>query len=210
MPDTNISRRGVMLILSSPSGAGKTTLSRAMLKRDPNLAMSVSVTTRAMRPGEVDGKDYHFVSEEQFSHMTLNKELLEHAQVFDHFYGTPREPVEKALAAGKDILFDIDWQGTRQLKKTSGADMVSIFILPPSLEELERRLHSRAQDSEDVVRRRMEKAVSEISHWNEYYYVVVNRDVDETLEKVTSILEAERLMRKRQVGLEAFVRTLSG
>jgi guanylate kinase len=197
-----------MFVLSSPSGAGKTTISRKLLEQDRNIRMSVSVTTRAMRPGEVDGQDYSFVSREEFSRMTLNRELLEHAQVFDHYYGTPRKPVEQALETGHDVLFDIDWQGTRQLKRITREDMVSVFILPPSIGELERRLKSRAQDSDAVVANRMEKSIAEIRHWDEYDYVLINHDLDETSTKVSAILRAERLWRKRRHGLAEFVATL--
>lgn len=203
-----ISRRGLMLVLSSPSGAGKSTLSRELLAREPNLRMSVSATTRPPRPGEVDGKDYFFIDEKRFHAMTANKEFLEMAQVFDNFYGTPREPVEVALGAGHDVLFDVDWQGTQQLADNARDDLVSIFILPPSHAELERRLKARAQDHEEVIRKRMSKAAAEMSHYREYDYIVVNRVVEESVAQVQAILAAERLKRARQMGMHAFVAQL--
>lgn len=203
-----ISRRGLMFVLSSPSGAGKTTISRALLASDENLSMSVSVTTRPPRPGEVDGTDYTFISPEDFGLMQNRDQLLEHAKVFDHHYGTPSAPVIGALEAGQDVLFDIDWQGAQQLAQKARDDLVSVFILPPSTAELERRLHSRAQDSDEVVDRRMAKAADEISHWAEYNYVVLNQDIDEALAEVRSILAAERLRRERQTGLLDFVKQL--
>jgi len=204
----DIRRRGLMVVLSSPSGAGKTTISRELLAREDNLALSVSVTTRPPRPGEVDGIDYRFVGEDDFRAMVEAGEFLEHATVFDHRYGTPRGPVEEALAAGRDILFDVDWQGTQQLAQNARDDVVSVFILPPSTDELERRLRGRAQDSDDVVRRRMSKAAAEMSHWAEYDYIIVNREVDDSVATVRAILTAERRRRERQVGLHAFVATL--
>lgn len=201
-----IARRGLMLVLSSPSGAGKTTISRALLKTDDHLTMSISVTTREPRPGEEHGKDYFFVSEAEYQKMAKGGELLEHARVFDNFYGTPRGYVEEQLAAGRDVLFDIDWQGTQQLKASAGADLVSVFILPPSISDLEKRLRGRAQDSEEVVQRRMSRAADEMSHWPEYDYVVVNRDVDQSIAQVRAILLAERLRQSRRAsGLVAFV-----
>jgi guanylate kinase len=197
-----------MLVLSSPSGAGKTTLSKRLLAADSNIVLSVSSTTRAKRPNEQEGVDYHFVTGEQFRASVTAGEFLEHATVFDHQYGTPRKPVMDALDRGKDMLFDIDWQGTQQLKEKVRDDIVSIFVLPPSHAELERRLQSRAQDHEDVVRQRMSKAASEISHWPEYDYVIVNDDIDPAHTKVVSILNAERLKRVRQIGLSDFVRDL--
>ena len=199
-----------MLVLSSPSGAGKTTVSRKVLKHDDNLTMSVSVTTRPPRPGEVDGTDYVFIDEETYQGMVAGRALLEHAQVYDNHYGTPKEPVEAALAAGGDILFDVDWQGAQQIKENARDDMVSVFILPPSTEELERRLRGRAQDSDEVVRRRMTKATAEMSHWAEYDYIVVNRDIGESIAAVRAILAAERLRRERQEGLSDFVTELCG
>ena len=203
-----IQRRGLMLVLSSPSGAGKTTLSRLLLQHDRSIELSVSVTTRAKRPAERDGVDYSFIEHDTFRAMVERDELLEYAQVFDHSYGTPRGPVERTLSAGRDMLFDIDWQGTQQLVERARQDLVSIFILPPSTEELERRLVSRAQDPPEVVARRMAKAADEMSHWAEYDYVIVNEHVDRSLELVKAILTAERLKRYRQVGLSDFVKSL--
>jgi guanylate kinase len=203
-----VERRGLMFVLSSPSGAGKTTLSRLLIERMPGLRMSVSVTTRAKRPGEIDGKDYLFVDKARFEQMTKRHELLEWATVFDNRYGTPRAPVEAALSAGQDVLFDIDWQGTQQLREKARADVVSVFILPPSAADLEKRLHSRAQDSNEVIRGRMSRASHEMSHWAEYDYIVINRDVDEAFTEVQSILKAERLKRERRTGLTTFVREL--
>jgi guanylate kinase len=203
-----VERRGLMFVLSSPSGAGKTTLSRLLIERMTGLRMSVSVTTRAKRPGEVDGRDYLFVDKARFEEMVKRNELLEWATVFDNRYGTPRAPVEAALSAGQDVLFDIDWQGTQQLREKARADVVSVFILPPSAVDLERRLHSRAQDSADVIRGRMSRASHEMSHWAEYDYIVINRDIDAAFAEVQSILKAERLKRERRVGLTTFVREL--
>lgn len=197
-----------MLVLSSPSGAGKTTITREILSRDANLEISVSATTRPKRPGEVEGRDYFFVGEEDFRLMANRRELLEHATVFGHLYGTPREPVEAALAEGRDMLFDIDWQGTQQLREAARDDLVSVFILPPSTRELERRLKSRAQDSDEVVAQRMAKAADEMSHWPEYDYIVVNREIAASVAEVEAILTAERLRRERQIGLGEFVRGL--
>jgi guanylate kinase len=203
-----VERRGLMFVLSSPSGAGKTTLSRLLLERMPGLQMSVSVTTRAKRPGEVEGRDYLFVDKTRFEDMVKRRELLEWATVFENRYGTPRAPVEAALSAGQDVLFDIDWQGTQQLREKAGKDVVSVFILPPSADDLEKRLHSRAQDSHDVIRGRMSRASHEMSHWAEYDYIVINRDIDEAFAEVQSILKAERLKRERRTGLTTFVREL--
>ena len=203
-----IHRRGLMFVLSSPSGAGKTTISRALLETDNNLTMSVSVTTRPPRPSERDGIDYHFIDDAEFSRLVADDGLLEHANVFDHRYGTPRAAVESALAAGQDVLFDIDWQGTQQLRLKVRDDLVSVFILPPSTDELERRLRSRAQDSDDVVRGRMAKAADEVSHWAEYDYIIVNADIDDSVAQARTILAAERLRQERQTGLDGFVRTL--
>lgn len=197
-----------MLVLSSPSGAGKTTLSRRLLNSDAGLSLSVSVTTRPPRKGEVDGHDYHFIDRGRYDHMVANGELLEWAEVFDHCYGTPRALVEATLTAGRDVLFDIDWQGTQQLSAAARSDLVSVFVLPPSTDELERRLRSRAQDSEDVIHRRMAQAADEMSHWAEYDYVVINRDIEHAFANVRAILDAERLRRERQVGLSEFVRSL--
>ena len=197
-----------MLVLSSPSGAGKTTISRLLLERDPDLIMSVSVTTRPKRPGEVAGKDYSFIDPTEFNLMINRRELLEHAKVFGHYYGTPRAPVEQALARGRDVIFDIDWQGTQQLMQNAQEDVVSVFILPPSTEELDRRLHRRAQDPEEVVAARMAKAPNEMSHWAEYGYIVINDHIEESVANVQSILAAERLRRGRQIGLGDFVKRL--
>jgi guanylate kinase len=203
-----IDRRGLMLVLSSPSGAGKTTLSRKLLAADPAVELSISVTTRSQRPGEVDGRDYHFIDAARFDALVNNGDLLEWAQVFGHCYGTPRAPVEAALAQGRDVLFDIDWQGTQQLREKANRDLVSIFVLPPSVPDLERRLRSRAQDSDEVIHARMVKAADEMSHWAEYDYVVINQDIDRAFIEVRSILASERLKRDRQKGLAAFVRRL--
>ena len=205
---TPIARRGLMLVLSSPSGAGKTSISRALLAREPALSMSVSVTTRAKRPGEVAGRDYHFIDPESFGLMVNRGELLEHAKVFGNYYGTPRAAVEESLAAGRDVLFDIDWQGTQQLRHAARSDLVAIFILPPSTRELEKRLRSRAQDSAKVVAERMAKASDEMSHWPEYDYVLVNDDLEASVASVVAILAAERLRRERQIGLDDFVKGL--
>lgn len=194
-----------MLVMSSASGAGKTTLSRRLLAEDEQVTMSVSTTTRPPRPGEVNGRDYTFVSKDQFDDMVKNEAFLEHAHVFDHDYGTPATPVEAALKAGRDVLFDIDWQGAQQLKQNAPKDMASIFILPPSVDELERRLRTRAQDSEEVIRRRMAGAANEISHWAEYDYVVINEDVETALAEIRAIVTAERLKRERRLGLFEFV-----
>jgi guanylate kinase len=206
---TNIPRRGLMLVLSSPSGAGKTTLSRGLLATETNIVLSVSATTRKKRPNESEGRDYFFVSRDAFDAAIEANEFLEYATVFDHLYGTPQKPVMDALAAGQDILFDIDWQGTQQLKERAREDLVSVFVLPPTHDELERRLRIRAQDSEDVVRKRMSKAADEISHWPEYDYVIVNDDLALAQARIKAILDAERLRRTRQVGLSDFVRKLT-
>ena len=204
----DIRRRGLMLVLSSPSGAGKTTISRRLLDRDAGITMSVSVTTRPMRPGEVPGRDYYFIDMPEFERKAEAGELLEYARVFGNCYGTPRDKVEQALGEGRDVLFDIDWQGTQQLAENARTDLVSVFILPPSGEELERRLHSRAQDSAEVIAQRMAKASGEISHWAEYDYVIVNNDIEESVVSVQAILRAERLKRTRQVGLPKFVQAV--
>lgn len=205
---SGLARRGLMLVLSSPSGAGKTTLSRGLLDQDQRITMSVSVTTRAPRVGEVEGRDYYFVDVPTFKAMREKGELLEHATVFSNLYGTPRRPVEEALNAGRDVLFDIDWQGTQQLDQSAEQDLVKVFILPPSAEDLEMRLRSRAQDSDDVVRQRMAKASDEISHFTEYDYILINQDVEDSLAKLKAILQAERLKRRRLTGLAAFVTDL--
>jgi guanylate kinase len=197
-----------MLVLSSPSGAGKTTLSRALLESDGDITMSVSATTRRARPGEVPGEDYYFLTTEDFGVMRNNGEFLEHAKVFDNYYGTPRKPVEEALDAGRDVLFDIDWQGTQQLDESAPEDIVKVFILPPSAHDLEKRLKTRAQDSAEVVAARMAKASDEISHYQEYDYIIINENVDQSLEALRSILMSERLKRKRQTGLSDFVKRL--
>jgi guanylate kinase len=203
-----IQRRGLMLVLSSPSGAGKSTLARWLLKADASLIMSVSATTRPPRPGEVDGREYHFKDVESFLRMVQQDEFIEYAVVFGNHYGTPKKPVLEALAAGRDVLFDIDWQGTQQLRQQARDDVVSIFVLPPSREELERRLKGRAEDPPDVIAKRMAKADGEISHWAEYDYVIVNDDIEKAQQQVRVILEAERLKRERQPGLVRFVEGL--
>ena len=206
---THIQRRGLLLVMSSPSGAGKTTLSRRLLAADPMITMSVSVTTRAPRPGEVNGRDYHFITHEEVGRLRDRGDLLEYAEVFGNFYGTPRRPVAEALQAGRDVLFDIDWQGTQQLGAAMQDDLVRIFILPPSAEELRERLIGRAQDSASTVAKRMAKAADEISHWPEYDYVIVNDDIGKASVEIEAILTAERLRRRRQVGLTDFVRGLT-
>lgn len=205
--DTSVARRGLMFVLSSPSGAGKTTLSR-MLLAEQQAELSVSVTTRAQRPGEIDGQHYHFIDKARFDEMVEQNELLEWATVFGNSYGTPRGPVEATLSAGRDMLFDLDWQGTQQMRERAREDLVSVFILPPTAPELERRLHTRAQDDEATIRSRMAKAGDEMSHWAEYDYVVINSDLNRSIVEVRSILAAERLKRERQIGLTAFVRGL--
>jgi guanylate kinase len=208
--DLKVARRGLMFILSSPSGAGKTTLADRLLTKDGEMTLSISATTRTRRPGEVHGEDYFFVSEKEFFRMRDNGEFLEWANVFGHYYGTPRSLVEDTLRQGKDALFDIDWQGAQQLDEVAGEDVVKVFILPPSREELERRLRQRAQDPEDVVQKRMAKADAEMSHWAEYDYVIVNYELDESEELLRSILFAERLKRRRQIGLAAIVKDMIG
>lgn len=203
-----IKRRGLLFVLSSPSGAGKSTLSRMLLEADGEVALSVSCTTRPPRPGEIDGKDYHFVDVPTFKQMAKDGQFLEWAHVFGHRYGTPKEPVEEALASGRDVLFDIDWQGAQQLYQEAGPDVVRVFILPPSIEELDRRLRARAQDSDAVIEERMARAKSEIGHWDGYDYVLVNDNVDRCFAQVLQILTAERLKRRRQKGLIGFVRDL--
>tara|TARA_A100001037_G_scaffold245105_1_gene226399 strand:- start:1108 stop:1746 length:639 start_codon:yes stop_codon:yes gene_type:complete len=203
-----IERRGLMLVLSSPSGAGKTTISRLLLERDSNLSMSISTTTRPMRPGEEDGCDYNFVDPTEFNLMVNRHEFLEHAKVFDNYYGTPRASVEEALSNGSDVIFDIDWQGAQQLGEVAGDDLVRVFILPPSTDELYRRLNQRAQDSDEVVETRMARAADEMSHWAEYDFIIINEDIEVSVGRVQSILMAERLRRQRQVGLSDFVKRL--
>lgn len=204
----HLERRGLLLVLSSPSGAGKTTLSRGLLKDDDNINLSISMTTRPPRPGEVEGQDYYFVSQPQFEAERKAGNLLEWAKVFDNYYGTPRSPVEESIAKGRDVLFDIDWQGCQQLEEKMAVDLVRVFVLPPSAKVLEQRLRDRAQDSSDVVARRMQAASAEISHWAEYDYVLVNSDVDVSLAGLKAILAAERLKRERLRGLSSFVRDL--
>ena len=196
----------MMLVLSSPSGAGKSTISRALLASHDNLTMSISATTRSIRPGEVDGKDYIFIDQAKFDSMVAEGEFLEYATVFGNSYGTPRGSVMDALTSGQDVLFDVDWQGTQQLRQNALEDLVSIFVLPPSIEELERRLYSRAQDTEEVVKGRMARAHDEISHWAEYDYIIINDEVDISVSTAESILTAERARRRRQIGLAEFVR----
>ena len=208
MDNGGIRRRGLMLVLSSPSGAGKSTISRAILARDSGITMSVSATTRSKRPGEVAGQDYHFVDKAEFNMMVNRQEFLEYAKVFDNYYGTPAAPVMESLADGRDVLFDIDWQGTQQVAERARDDLVSVFILPPSTMELERRLRQRAQDPPEVVARRMAKAADEMSHYAEYDYIIVNRDIEESVAQVMAILQAERLRRERMLGLGEFVKGL--
>lgn len=203
-----IKRRGLLLVLSSPSGAGKSTIAKAILDDDDELTMSVSATTRDPRPGEVDGEHYYFLSDNTFRKMVADDEFLEHATVFGNSYGTPKAPVETALEDGRDVLFDVDWQGAQEIQQYAHDDLVSIFVLPPSVDELERRLFARAQDSEEVVRERMAKATAEMSHWDAYQYVIVNQDIEESVNNVKSILKAERLKRRRQKGMLEFVRSL--
>jgi guanylate kinase len=204
-----ITRRGFILVLSSPSGAGKTTLTRLLLESDPSLRLSVSVTTRPRRSNEIEGTHYHFIGRDRFDQMVAAGELLEHATVFGNSYGTPRGPVEAVLASGREIVSDLDWQGTQQLKATIRDDLVSVFILPPSVAELERRLTARNQDSPEIVRHRMDQALAEIEHWPEYDYVLVNSDLDESVTRLRAIVQAEQVRRTRQVGLVEFVREIS-
>jgi guanylate kinase len=208
MPNANIEHRGLLFVLSSPSGAGKSTIARMLLTEDKDIDMSISVTTRPMRPGEVDGRDYHFVDVPTFKKMVADGELMEWAHVFDHRYGTPKAPVEEMLAKGHDVLFDIDWQGAQQLYQQAGQDVVRVFILPPSVSELERRLRARGTDEAAVVEARMARASSEISHWDGYDYVLINDDAQTCFAQVLTILNAERLRRSRQTGLIGFVRKL--
>lgn len=209
MPQQTIARRGFIMVLSSPSGAGKTTLTRMLLDSDASLSLSISVTTRPMRPNEIDGVHYHFIDQVRFDAMVASQDLLEHASVFGNHYGTPRGPVEAALRDGRDIVSDLDWQGTQQLSQSIPQDLVKVFILPPSVGELERRLTARNQDSAEVVAKRMDKAIDEMSHWAEYDYVVVNSDLAESLATLKAIVQAERAKRFRQPGLVDFVRSIS-
>ncbi len=204
----HLNRRGVLFVLSSPSGAGKTTISKMMLAGDGDIALSISATTRPPRPGEEDGKDYHFVDTETFKRMAADGEFLEWAHVFGHRYGTPRARVDELLEAGKDVLFDIDWQGAQQLYQEAGPDVVRVFVLPPTMEELERRLRARKTDSDEVIAARMARAANEISHWDGYDYVLINDNVEECFDEVVAILRAERLKRRRQIGLIGFARDL--
>jgi guanylate kinase len=214
--DHDITRRGIMLVLSSPSGAGKTTLSRGLLEKeneeDPGkLELSISVTTRARRPSEIEGVHYRFVTKRQFEAMRDSGDLLEWAEVHGNYYGTPREPVEGALASGRDVLFDIDWQGTRQLVENMRDDVVTVFVLPPSADELKARLERRAEDSKDIIAQRLRNAIEEISHWREYDYILVNRDLDKSFARVRAILTAERLKRVKMIDIENFAdRLLNG
>ena len=203
-----IRRRGFLLVLSSPSGAGKTTITRRLVASDPALSLSVSVTTRPPRHGEVEGRDYYFIDQPRFDEMIQQSELLEHATVFGNCYGTPRAPIEEALAAGRDVVGDVDWQGTQQLAKSVPPDLVSVFILPPSIAALASRLSARAQDSAAVVAARMAKSAEEMSHWPEYDYVIVNRDIEESVAQIRAIVTAERLRRTRLLGLNDFVVSL--
>jgi guanylate kinase len=207
-PYANRRRRGLLVVLSSPSGAGKSTISRLLLEADPNMTMSISATTRPMRPGEVDGVDYHFVDEAEFNRLIEADEFAEWAYVFDHLYGSPKEPIKEALKDGRDTLFDIDWQGTQQLEYAFRTDLVLIFILPPSMKELDRRLHERGTDSDEIIAGRMRRAASEIGHWAEYDYVLINDDMNKCLDDVRAIIAAERLRRERQPYLLSFVREL--
>lgn len=207
---TSLARRGLLFVLSSPSGAGKSTVARMLLAADAGIEMSVSATTRPMRPGEVEGRDYHFIDDARFIGMVADDAFLEWAHVFDRRYGTPRAPVEATLQDGRDVLFDIDWQGTQQLHAKLRDDLVRVFILPPSMAELERRLRSRGTDSEEVIEARMARAAAEISHWAEYDYVLINDDAERCLSSVQAILRAERLKRQRATGLIEFVRGLTG
>ena len=209
-PHLFIDRRGFMFVLSSPSGVGKTTIAHKILNLETNIELSISVTTRPKRPAEIEGADYHFVDKHSFYQMITNDELLEHAHVYGYEYGTPKASIEKQLSTGIDILFDIDWQGTQQLKQVATSDLVSVFLLPPTLKDLEERLYKRAADHEDTIRMRMEKAADELSHWAEYDYIIINHQLDETVQAVQSILQAERLKRRRQTGLAHFVNSLRG
>ena len=208
MDQTDRRRRGLLIVLSSPSGAGKSTISRMLLEADPGVTMSISATTRPKRPGETDDVDYHFVDDREFDRMISDDEFIEWAPVFDHRYGTPVAPIKAAMKQGRDVLFDIDWQGTQQLHAEMGEDLVRVFILPPSMAELERRLHARGTDSDEIIAGRMRRAADEISHWAEYDYVLINQSTDKCLAEVQAVIAAERLKRWRQGGLVAFVRDL--
>jgi guanylate kinase len=208
-PIKYLHRRGMMIVLSSPSGAGKSSLAREILARNPKMMLSVSVTTRAPRPNETDGKDYYFVSQEEFEKMRDEGSLLEWAKVFGNYYGTPKKAVTEALENAQDVMFDIDWQGTQQISQNMEEKVVSIFILPPSIKELEGRLQKRAEDSDDIIKDRMSQAASEISHWAEYDYVIINKDFEESIISIQSIVNAERLKRNRQVGLSSFIKSLT-
>jgi guanylate kinase len=205
---TSLKRRGLMYVMSSPSGAGKTTITRALLKNNPDLSVSISTTTRDRRPGEVAGQDYNFVDLTEFNHLRESGAFLEYAKVFDHYYGTPRKAVEDALNEGQDVIFDIDWQGTQQLREIARDDLVTVFILPPSSSELEKRLRGRAQDKDEVIRNRLSKAADEMTHYSEYDYVIINKDIDQAITQAQLILDAERLKRYRIAGLSDFVRGL--
>jgi len=209
-PPFSIARRGFMLVLSSPSGAGKTTIARKILALESEVTLSISVTTRPKRESEVEGKDYYFVDEATFDQMEKDEQLFEHAYVYGYQYGTPKAAIENQLAEGIDVLFDIDWQGTQQLKQIATSDLVSVFLLPPTLETLEKRLRTRGEDSETTVKKRMSKASEELSHWAEYDYVIINNTLDESIQAVRSIIQAERLKRRRQLGLAPFVNSLRG
>ncbi|MCD8496966.1 MAG: guanylate kinase [Alphaproteobacteria bacterium] len=207
----SLKRRGLMYVMSSPSGAGKTTITRALLEHNPDVIISISATTRPRRAGEVHGQDYYFVSPDEFRDMVDRGEMLEHAKVFDNYYGTPREPVERALSSGQDVIFDIDWQGTQQLSEIAREDLVTVFILPPSRTDLEKRLRHRSRDTletENQIRARMAKAADEMSHYSEYDYVLINNNVEEAISQAQLILNAERIKRHRKVGLSDFVRGL--
>ena len=208
--DNEINRKGLMFVLSSPSGAGKTSLARKLLELDKELFLSVSYTTRPPRPGEIDGEDYFFVNSNDFAFMKEKNEFLEYAKVFDYYYGTPKKPVKKILDKGRDMLFDIDWQGTQQLMNNSKDDLVKVFVLPPSIEELERRLKERKQDKDEIIQKRMSKASDEMSHYAEYDYILVNDDFDKTIEEITNILNAERLKNHRQIKTQKIVKNLRG
>ena len=202
-------RRGLLLVLSSPSGAGKSTIAKHILSNDNQIQLSISVTTRTMRKDEKNGREYHFINKDEFNKMIENDELLEYAKVFDNYYGTPKKPVLDMLLQGKDVLFDIDWQGTQQLSENMKDDIVRIFVLPPSIQDLEQRLYSRAQDSKDIIKKRMDKAFDEISHWAEYEWIIINDNLDKSVQQVQAILTSERLRKKRQKGISSFIKQLN-